>query len=165
MDWLIKSLAPWLGAALVGPLGSVASSFIADKLGIDNKNVASVLSGGKVTAEYVDTIRAAEVDFQKFCAANEITRETLSNANTQGARDMQVSTRSLTPAVLTYLITVGFFGILAFMMSDSYVSSEPLLVMLGSLGTAWVASVNFWFGSSASGQRKTELISRAGPVG
>jgi hypothetical protein len=164
MDWL-KSLFPMLGAAIGGPFGSVASSFIADKLGVDRKTVNDVLGSGKITSEHVEAIRAAEVDFRKFCEANEITRETLSNANTQGARDMQVATRSLTPAVLTYLITVGFFGIMAFMMSDAYVSSEPLLVMLGSLGTAWIACCNFWFGSTNSGQRKTELISRAGPVG
>ena len=163
MDWL-KSLFPMLGAAIGGPFGSVATSFIADKLGVNIKTAADVLSSGKITSEHVEAIRAAEVDFKKFCDANEITRETLSNANTQSAREMQVATRSLTPSVLTYLITVGFFGIMAFMMSSYYTSSEPLLVMLGSLGTAWIACVNFWFGSSASGQRKTELISRASQI-
>ena len=72
MDWL-KSLFPMLGAALGGPFGSVASSFIADKLGVDRKTVTDVLSSGKVTTEHVEAIRAAEVDFRKFCEANEIT--------------------------------------------------------------------------------------------
>ena len=40
-DWL-KTLAPLLGTALGGPLGGAAASFIADKLGIENKTIEAV---------------------------------------------------------------------------------------------------------------------------
>jgi hypothetical protein len=53
---------------------------------------------------------------------------------------------------------------MGFMMTDSYTSSEPLLVMLGSLGTAWIACVNYWFGSTSGSKTKTELLAHSGPV-
>ena len=77
---------------------------------------------------------------------------------------MQVVTQSHVPAVMSYLITAGFFGILGYMLSDDYKSSEPLLVMLGSLGTAWVAVVNFWFGSSHGSRQKTEALANSEPA-
>ncbi len=80
--------------------------------------------------------------------------------NTKDARAMQITTRSVMPAVMSMFITVGFFGILGYMLTDDYKSSEPLLVMLGSLGTAWVAVVNYWFGSSHGSSVKTEVLSQ-----
>lgn len=77
---------------------------------------------------------------------------------------MQKQTRSFTPSVLTYLITIGFFGILGYMMTSDYKASDPLLVMLGSLGTAWTACVSFWFGSSYGSAQKTALLAQADAV-
>lgn len=166
MDWL-KSIAPLIGTALGGPFGALAASFLADKLGVEEKTVDAVtraLSEGKMTPEMVVQIKLAEIDFQKFTEQNKITLEQLDVENTRSARDMQITTKSTTPAILTYLITCGFFGILGYMMSADYQSSDPLLVMLGSLGTAWVATVNFWFGSSNGSRQKTELLARADAI-
>lgn len=166
MEWL-KTLVPMLGTALGGPLGGAAASFIADKLGISGDTVEvvnEVLNSGKMNSEQVAALKLAEIDFKKFLEQNKIDLARLDFENTKSARDMQTVTKSSTPAVLSYLITGGFFGILGYMLSDAYVSSEPLLVMLGSLGTAWVAIVNFWFGSSNGSQSKDALLAQAPPL-
>ena len=165
MDWL-KQLAPLLGTALGGPLGGAAASFIASKLGIDGGTIESVnevLNSGKMTPDQIANLKLAEIDFQKFLTEHKIDLDRLDLENVKSAREMQGLTHSSTPMVLSYLITAGFFGILIYMMSDAYVSSEPLLVMLGSLGTAWVAVVNFWFGSSHGSQNKDVLLSASQP--
>lgn len=166
MDWL-KSLVPVLGAAMGGPLGGAAASFIASKLGLDGATIESVndvLNSGKMTPEQIAALKLAEIDFKKFLEEHKIDLEKLNLENTKSARDMQAVTHSTTPTVLSYLITSGFFGILCFMMSDAYVPNEPLLVMLGSLGTAWVACINFWFGSSHGSQAKDTLLANSMPV-
>ena len=71
---------------------------------------------------------------------------------------MQKVVRSNTPAVLSYGITLGFFGILGSMLVYEYTPTDSLLIMLGALGAAFGGVVNFWLGSSAGSQIKTDLL-------
>jgi len=163
MDW-IKTIAPSIGTALGGPLGGAAASFLADKLGIQKKTieaVSSAISGSKMTPEQITSVKLAELEFQKFLEQNNIDLAKLDVENTKSARDMQVETKSKTPEILSFVVTFGFFGVLAYMLTMESKPGESLLIMLGSLGTAWAAIVNFWFGSTAGSSRKTELLSQA----
>jgi hypothetical protein len=76
---------------------------------------------------------------------------------------MQKETRSRIPGVLAILITAGFFGILVGMMTGSLKASgnsEALLIMLGALGAAWGAVVNFYYGSSRGSDEKTAMLAK-----
>jgi hypothetical protein len=42
MNDVIKTILPWLTTALTGPLGGMAAGFIADKLGVSDKNVETI---------------------------------------------------------------------------------------------------------------------------
>lgn len=44
MNDIIKSILPWIGTALGGPLGGIAASFVGDKLGIPAATVDTVKS-------------------------------------------------------------------------------------------------------------------------
>ena len=77
---------------------------------------------------------------------------------------MQINTKSIVPAILAIGVTIGFFGILIGLMTDNVTKSDALLLMLGSLGTAWTAIVSFYFGSSASSQNKDDLLHRSTPI-
>jgi hypothetical protein len=78
---------------------------------------------------------------------------------------MQATTRSLMPPILAATVTVGFFGIMVMMFIGKVDSANPaILMMLGSLGTAWTGIIAYYFGSSAGSQAKTDLLSKAGPV-
>lgn len=164
-DWknLFRSVAPAIGTALGGPLGGAAAAFLADKLGVESKTVEAVtdvLNSGKLSPEQIEKVKLAEIEFNKFLEQNKIDLAKLDVENTKDARAMQMATNSYMPAMMSIVISVGFFGILGYMLTDEYKSSEPLLVMLGSLGTAWVAVVNFWFGSSHGSMQKTEALVR-----
>jgi uncharacterized membrane protein len=69
-------------------------------------------------------------------------------------------TRSLMPAVLSIVITIGFLGLLTGMMFGSLRASdsEAMLLMLGALGTSFATVVGFWFGSSRGSEDKTHLL-------
>jgi len=167
MEWL-KKLAPLLGAALGGPLGGAAAAFLADRLGVDSKTVSAVtdvLNSGKMTPEQISAIRLAEIEFQKFLASNKIKLEEIQAADRGSARTMQAATKSAMPAVLTLLITFGFFGVLGWMLYDTtVVDNPPLLIMLGSLGTAWTGACAFWFGTTSGSKAKTDLIANSAPI-
>lgn len=164
MNDFLKSVVPLLGSAIAGPLGGVAASFIADALGVEEKTVAAVsdvLNSGKMTPDQVASIKVAEIEFRKFLETNKIDIERINLANVQGAREMQIATKSWFPAALSSGITLGFFGILGWMLYDDSISnSEPVLIMLGSLGAAFGAVCNYWLGSSQSSQQKNELLAR-----
>jgi len=161
MNDLLKTIAPLLGTALGGPLGGAAAAFIADKLGLDSKtvkNVSEVLNGSKMDPNQIMQIKLAEIEFEKFCKTHEIDVAKLDMDNTKDARDMQKQTRSYFPATLSTFVTAGFFSILVTMLVYEYKPTEPLLIMLGALGAAFGAVVNFWLGSSAGSQRKDALL-------
>lgn len=164
LSWL-KTLAPMVGTALGGPLGGAAAAFIADKLGLESKTieaVSEVLNSGKMTPEQISGLKLAEIDFQKFLEANKIKLEELEVQDRENARDLQKSAPSHMPAVLTLLITAGFFGVLSWMLYDkTALDNPPLLIMLGSLGTAWTAATSFWFGTTASSRAKTDLLANS----
>lgn len=166
MDWL-KTLAPLLGTALGGPLGGAAASFIADKLGIEGKTIEAVnevLSSGKMSADQVAALKLAEIDFRKFLEQNKIDVSKIEAADRDSARTMQTATKSYMPAILTLLITLGFFGVLGWMLYDERtMDSPPLLIMLGSLGTAWTGACAFWFGTTSSSQRKDTMLANSTP--
>lgn len=166
-DW-VKSLAPMLGTALAGPLGGAAAAFLADKLGVESKTVEAVtkvLNDGKLSPEQLVGIKAAEIEFKKFLESNKIKLEEIEAADRSNARDLLKNTRAKTPAILTFIITIGFFGVLGAMFYWPEVKeSAPLMIMLGSLGTAWTSACAFWFGTTHGSATKTELLASSPAV-
>jgi len=164
MDWL-KTIVPAIATALGGPLAGAAVSFVADKLGVSEDTVTDIISSNKMTPDQVSALKLAEIDFKKFLDTNKIKLEELAAADRNSARNMQVQTKSNMPAVLTTLITVGFFGVLGLLMHDHALSdSPPLMIMLGSLGTAWTGACAFWFGTTSGSQNKDHLLAQSSPV-
>ena len=165
MNDLLKSLAPLLGTAIAGPLGGIAASFLADKLGIETKTVEAVteaLSAGKMTPEQVSSIKAAEIEFQKFLKINAIDLEKVHAGDRDSARNMLTVTRSKMPSILTAMLGVGFFGVLGAMFTWPEVKeSAPLMIMLGVLGAEFSASCKFWFGTTSGSQNKNEMLAKA----
>jgi len=173
MDWksIVSTVAPWIGTALAGPFGGMAVSAVADALGLSDKTEAAIktaISGA--TPEQMLALKNADQTFalrmQELGYKNIETLAALSVENTKDAREMQRVTRSVVPAILSILITVGFFGILLGMLSGHLTATDnqALLIMLGALGAAWGAVVNYWFGSSAESGRKSDLLAQAQPV-
>jgi hypothetical protein len=161
MNEILAGLAPTLASAILGPLGGVAVSAIGKIFGIDGATtaqVAKVFQDGKMTPEQLTSIKELEMKYQADEKERGFRYAELEYKNTADARDMQKQTKSYFPATLSTFITIGFFGILVAMLVFAYTPTEPLLIMLGALGAAFGAVVNFWLGSSAGSQRKDQLL-------
>jgi hypothetical protein len=163
MSWL-EQVAPTIATALGGPLAGLAVTAIAKVIGIDEKDVQATIDSGKMSAEQIAQIKLAEIEFQKQAQELGLNFEKLATDDRKSAREMQIATKSWIPGVLALGITCGFFGILIYMMAYSITPSNELLVMLGSLGTAWTGVVGYYFGSSAGNSRKDEMLYNSVPA-
>ena len=168
MGDLLKTLAPTLASALLGPLGGVAVAAIGKVIGIPDattEKLSKVFEDGKLTPEHLAEIQRLELQYKAEESERGFRYAELEFKSADSARAMQVATNSTTPTILTYLLTVGFFGILGWMLHDeSVVESAPIMIMLGSLGTAWTSSVAFWFGSTHGSQGKDKLLANSIPA-
>ena len=167
MNDFLKTLAPTLASALLGPLGGVAVAAIGNLFGIDNATTADItkaFADGKLTPEQLTSIKELELKYQNDERERGFKYSELEFQDTKDARAMQIATQSQVPAVLAGIVTVGFFGILIFMiLNDTYKPTEPLLVLLGSLGTAWTMIIGFYFGSSHGSQSKDIMLANSTP--
>jgi hypothetical protein len=161
MEWL-KQIAPTVASALMTPLAGMAVSVVSKAIGVEPEKVQDIISSGKLTPEQIAQIKIAEIDLQKQANDLGLNFEKLAVDDRKSARDMQMATRSWVPPLLAASVTVGFFGILVMMLLGKVDSNNPaILMMLGSLGTAWTGIIAYYFGSSAGSQAKTDLLSRA----
>jgi len=166
MDWLGK-IVPTVATALGGPLAGMAAEFVAKKLGLDSSDVEAVnkaLQGNKLTADQIARLQEAEIELKMKAQEMGIKFEELAVKDRDSARLMQTNTRSLIPGLLAMVVTSGFFGILWMLMSGEAVKSDALMLMLGSLGTAWTSIVAFYFGSSAGAQAKDKMLYNSTPM-
>jgi len=164
MSWL-EQIAPGIATALGGPLAGLAVTAISKALGIDEKDVQNTIESGKLTSDQLASIKQAEIELQKQANELGLDFEKLATDDRKSAREMQVATKSYIPAILAIGVTIGFFGILVGLMTDNVTKSDALLLMLGSLGTAWTAIVSFYFGSSAHSEKQTDMLHRSTPIG
>jgi len=163
MEWL-KALAPTIASALGGPLAGLAVESLSKAIGIDPKDVQATIDSGKLSAEQIMSIKQAEIAMAARAQEMGLDFAKLSNDDRKSARDMQVATKSWIPAVLAISVTIGFFGILIGMMTETFKTSDALMLMLGSLATAWTGIIGFFFGSSASSQNKDDLLHQSTPT-
>ncbi len=162
MDWL-KTIAPTIATALGGPLAGLAVDAVSKAIGIDPKDVQATISEGKLTSDQIMAIKQAEIQMAARAQEMGLDFAKLGNEDRKSAREMQAETRSYIPAILAISVTVGFFGILVGMMTETFKTSDALMLMLGSLGTAWTGIIAFYFGSSAGSQAKDDLLHQSTP--
>lgn len=170
MDWknIVASVAPWIGTALGGPLGGMAVTAIADALGLPDKTEAAIkgaLAG--VTPADLMAIKNADQAFalkmQELGFQNTQAMERIAADDRNSARLREAAVNDHTPRNLAYAITIGFFGVVGLMMfsEQAQEASEVLFILVGSLGTAWTNVMAYYFGSTAGGKLKSELLAKS----
>lgn len=177
---VIKKAFPFISAAasLGGPLGTMAATLVGKAIGVDQSKpiepTADGISNAIATAFADPTQRAAliqaEQQFQAQMAelgykdAEALAATAASDR--ADARQREMTIKDKIPAILAIAITLGFFGVLAYMLLRPIppTGHDAMLLMLGSLSTAWAAVVGYYFGSSAGSAQKTDLLSQAPPI-
>lgn len=162
MEWL-KQIAPTIATALGGPLAGLAVDAVSKAIGIDPKDVNKTIADGKLNADQIAKIKEAELAMAARAQELGLDFAKLAVDDRKSAREMQAATQSWIPGTMAIVVTVGFFGILIGLMTDHFKTSDALMLMLGSLGTAWTGIIAFYFGSSAGSQKKDQLLHQSSP--
>jgi len=163
MDWL-KTIAPTIATALGGPFGGLAYEAVSKVLGVSQDDAKKMLDDGKLTSDQIASVQQAEIALKAKAQELGLDFEQLAVTDRKSAREMQSNTHSFIPPVLAILVTIGFFGILYGLMTEQFKTSDALLLMLGSLGTAWTGVIAFYFGSSAGSQAKDAMLHKSTPT-
>lgn len=161
---VLQTVAPTIARATLGPFGGLAATALSAILGTPPGDAdAASTALLSATPDQLLAIKKAEQDFQVQMKTLGIAQDKLVYDDIASARAMETATRDSTPKYLAYLITAGFFGTLLFMLVNGKpaVGGDALLVMLGSLGTAWAGVVSFYFGSSLGSQKKDTALAAA----
>lgn len=164
---LVRTVAPSIASAVGGPLAGMATKAISEALlgkpdGTEQELLQAV---DRATPDQLLALKKAEQTFAVQMRELDIDLERIAVADRDSARNREVKTRDWTPKVLAALITIGYFGALFYMLRNGlpqHGGSEAMLVMLGTLGTAWGGVVAYYFGSSAGSRAKDELMRQNG---
>jgi len=162
-DWkdIVGTVAPTIATALGGPLAGLAVGAIGKIFGIDaatQEQVAQAIAGA--SPDDLLKLKQAEIEFQKRMAELEVDLVRISAADRDSARQRQIQVKDVTLPILAMSVTGGFFGVLMFMMVQEVPTSskDVLNIMLGSLGTAWIQVMSYYFGSSQGSAKKDVLL-------
>jgi hypothetical protein len=159
---LLGQVAPSIATALGGPLAGVAVRTLSGALfgheeGTEQQVAEAIASA---TPEQLSAIKKIDADFKVRMKELDIDLERIAAGDRDSARQMQRETKDWLPKALAIFITFGFFGILLWMMVMGLPKTgiEALLMMVGSLTTAFTGVMQFYFGSSAGSKEKNNLL-------
>jgi hypothetical protein len=170
MNWAdvgksLLSVAPTLATCIGGPVGVIAGgaiSILTKFLGLPEDTTAESTAAAlaKLPPDQYLELRKADDAFKQSLLDAGVKLEDLAMQDRSTARHMQETTGSWVPGVLMLVLTAGFFGMLILMWykppADG--SKDLLLTMIGSLGTAWIAGVTFYYGSSQGSEKLKNIL-------
>lgn len=162
---LLGSIAPTIATALGGPVAGMAVRAISGALfGHENGTEDDIMAAlANPNGDQLAALKKIDADFKVQMKSLDIDLERISEADRDSARNMEIQTRDWIPRVLAVGVTLGFFGIVAYILHFGLppTGGEALLMLIGTLGTAWTSVMGFYFGSSAGSKQKTDALTAA----
>lgn len=157
---VLATVAPLLGTAIGGPFGGLAGTLLSKALGTsDPKAMEAAITS--TDPDILLKLKQADIEFQEHLKQLNIDEEKLSFDDTANARGREIAVKDHTPHILAYGITVGFFGILGFLLwNGKPPGGDVIMVMLGALGAAWTGIIQYYFGSSSGSAAKTATLDK-----
>lgn len=171
----IAGLAPTVAAALGGPLAGAAVAAIGNVLGMSEptqESIAKAFSDGQIKPDDLAKIRALEIDFKKHeseigfkYAELALKEDELIAKDRIDSRAMQIATHSKMPAILTIMVTFGFFGVLGVLLyRPELKANEIVLIMVGQLAAVWSACVGFYVSTTFNSANKNQMLANSIPA-
>jgi len=159
---LLGSVAPTIAIALGGPVAGMAVKAVSNALfGHENGTEDDIMAAlSNPNGDQLAALKKIDADFKTQMKSLDIDLERIAAGDRDSARNMAIATHDWIPRVLAVGVTLGFFGIIAYILTFGLPATggEALLMLIGTLGSAWTGVMAFYFGSSAGSKQKTDAL-------
>ena len=161
---VVRTVAPGIATALGGPLAGTAvqalSNAIFSRPDATQDEVAEAIR--TADPELLRKMKQADQAFAVSMEELKIDLEQIAASDRDSARNREIKTKDTTPRILAYIDSIGFFVVLAYILQYGLPEKggEALVLLLGSLATAWVMVRTYYYGSSSGSAAKNDIIER-----
>lgn len=175
-DWksLLGNVAPLLGTAIGGPFGALAGTAVKAALGLadDSDENAIKVAMQKATPEQLLALQNAERQFKLDMEKLNVDVMKIDADDRNSARSREVNVQGwgkfATPG-LAVLATVGFLGATAYVLGWGMKGIDPGVatfvgMLLGNISSKADLVYAYYFGSSASGRNKDQMLFNSTPT-
>jgi len=165
-DWkaIVGSVAPALATALGGPLAGAAVGAISQSLlgkkDASETDIAKALQSAD--PEILLKLKQADQEFAAKMQELDISLEKLVVDDRTSARQREVGVKDNTNRILAYTVVGAFIALVgATILGYAKVDSVLAGTLVGYLSAKCEQVLAYYFGSTRSGDRKTELLAKA----
>lgn len=160
---ILRTVAPTLALAAGGPFGPIAAAAIHLALGTDPTQPASAETALlNATPDQLLALKKAGNDFEVQMKTLGVQEEQLAYADTANARAREIAVKDNTPKILAYLVITLVLiaeGSMFFIGQPKSIDGVVLGRILGTLDSALIMVLGYYFGSSAGSAKKDSTIS------
>ena len=145
---IIGAVAPTIGTALGGPMGSMAANMVADALGCEPQPKKIEAAVQAATPEQLAELKKIDKDFEVRMKELDVDLYALETADIQDARGK--FSKDWTSRIMGIAVVGGFMGyIFLVTLQPPEQNSEALInLVLGYLGGLASAVISLYFGAS-----------------
>lgn len=170
MNWLdtLKTLAPTVATAILGPLGGVAVSALGSLLGVPEATqdkIANAIQNGQLTPEQITQLKQLELEYLNNEKERGFRYAELAFKDRDSARTNNVAGGTQRPLFwLSLLLLTVTLGCEVMVLFYGYPPTVPEIVVgrvLGLMDSVALLVLGYWFGSSSGSSQKTELLARS----
>jgi len=159
---ILRTVAPTIALAAGGPFGPIAAAAIHAALGTaDDKSAETALLNA--TPDQLLALKSAEQAFQVRMKELGIQEEQLVYTDIANARAREIAVKDWTPRIIAYLVIVLVLvaeGSMFFAGQPKGVDGVVLGRILGTLDSALMLVLGYYFGSSAGSSNKDSTIDK-----
>lgn len=171
MNDLIKSIAPTVASALLGPLGGVAVSALGNLFGVSEptqQKIADAISTGQITPDQLGKLKELELQFQndekergfRYAELEFKDRDSARKANVDGG----VQGHMFWLSVVLLVITLGCeMSVLFFGYPDQKIPEMVVGRILGLMDAVCMLVLTYWYGTTSGSVQKTNLLANSVP--
>lgn len=172
MNEFLKTIAPTVASALLGPLGGVAVSALGTILGVSEPTqakIAEVIKDAKLTPDQVGQLRELELKYQNDEAERGFRyadlafkdRDSARKANVEGG----VQVHMFWLSVILLCLTLGCeVAVLFYGYPDDKIPEMVVGRILGLMDAVCMLVLSYWFGTTSGSKAKTSLLAASQPV-